>query len=182
MIACASFAGCATCYSLAMQEPSHCNCGERYSFNEARMLAAYTLHCHRVNSYYCSPRSTHALISAVFHRWHSSPVRPSDVHRPSKSLPITQASGFPNAPHKQKLTLHPLSRPSHSRFKKDPPAEGISFHCKYLSSPITIPHIIPIIHKKCNPTCIFQFLFVYLPHIKFHACVHALVTFCNHSL
>ena len=63
MIACASLAGCATCSSLAMQEPSHCNCGERYSFNEASMLAAYTLHCHRVNSYYCSPRSTHALAS-----------------------------------------------------------------------------------------------------------------------
>ena len=101
-----------------MQEPSHCNCGERYSFNEARMLAAYTLHCHMMNSYYCSPRSTYALISAVLHRWHCSPARPSDVHRPSKSLPITQASGFHNASHPKKLTLHPLSRQCHSSYSE----------------------------------------------------------------
>lgn len=101
-----------------MQEPSHCNCGERYSFNEARMLAAYTLHCHMMNSYYCSPRSTYALISAVLHRRHSSPEKPKRCS-PSIEVPsLTQASGFPNASHSQKLTLHPLSRQCHSCYSE----------------------------------------------------------------
>lgn len=118
MIACASFADCATCSSLAMQEPSHCNCGERYSFNEARMLAAYTLHCHyseqllllaaqHPRTYLRSPPQVALLASSP--KRCSPPIKvPS--HHPSLRLH--------NASHQQKLTLHPLSRQCHSCYSE----------------------------------------------------------------
>ena len=114
-----------------MQEHSHCNCGERYSFNEARMLSAYTLHCHKVNSYYCSPRSTHALapqsstggtarqLAQAMFTAHRSPF---PIHKPKASLMLRTT----------KAKASPAIAPKPLEFQERPSCRGYFFSFKCL--------------------------------------------------